>query len=384
MSAHTGPVGLPIDGRERATREGWTVPVRSPATGEPLWDLPDAGLEDAQDAVEAAWRAVHATGWSSDGPMRVKALLGFREALLAESDRLVELLATETGVPVALRGRHVDEPVAALRTGPGRTAPRVTTVITPATSPLAVALDEIGRALVAGGAVVLKPAPEAARAAIELGRIALDFLPRGVLNVVATRDVDVAIALTVDRRVDEVAFTGSEVVAGRVRDAATRAHKRVRTDTGGPQSIRVRDDADLEDVVARAAVAVATNAGQACRLPTSVVVPAFRYMDARTAAVRAMESVAVGDPLDPATVCGPLRSAVARDRVLRYVALARSEGADVATGGEALDRPGWWVAPTVIGGVGLDSRLVTEELLGPALMVVTDALRGAGPVTSTR
>lgn len=377
MSAHAGPVGLPIDGRERAAREGWTVPVRSPATGEPLWDLPDAGPEDAQDAVEAAWRAVHATGWSTDGPMRVKALLGFREALLAESDRLVELLATETGVPVALRAEHVDDPVASLRTGPGRAAPRVTTVITPATSPVAVALDEIGRAVVAGGAVVLKPAPEAARAAIELGRIALDFLPRGVLNVVATRDVDVAIALTVDRRVDEVAFTGSEVVAERVRDAATRAGKRVRTDTGRPRSIRARDDADLEEVVTRAAVAVATNAGQACRLATSVVVPALRYMDARTAAVRAMESVAVGDPLDPGTVCGPLRSAVARDRVLRYVALARSEGADIATGGEALDRPGWWVAPTVIGGVGRDSRLVTEELLGPALMVVTDSGRGS-------
>jgi aldehyde dehydrogenase (NAD+) len=373
MSTHAGPVGLPIDGRERATREGWTFPVRSPATGEPLWELPDAGPEDAQDAVEAAWRAVHATGWSTDSPMRLKALLGFREALVAESDRLAGLMATETGVPVALRAEHVDDPVAALRRGPGRAAPRVTTVITPATSPLAVALDEIGRAVVAGGAVVLKPAPEAARVAIEVGRIALDFLPRGVLNVVATRDVDVAIALTVDRRVDEVAFTGSEVVAERVRDAATRARKRVRVDTGRPVSIRARNDGDLESVVAAAATAVATNAGQACRLTTSVVVPAYRYMDARTAAIRAMDSVVVGDPHDPETRCGPLRSAVARDRVLRYVALAEAEGADVARGGRALDRPGWWVPPTVVGGVDRDSRLVTEELLGPVLMIVPRA-----------
>jgi aldehyde dehydrogenase (NAD+) len=86
-----------------------------------------------------------------------------------------------------------------------------------------------------------------------------------------------------------------------------------------------------------------------------------------------MDSVVVGDPLDPATLCGPLRSPVARDRVLRYVALAESEGADVARGGRALDRPGWWVPPTVIGGVPRDSRLVTEELLGPVLMVVTES-----------
>lgn len=377
MSAHAGPVGLPIDGRERPSREGRTRPVRSPATGEPLWDLPEAGPADADEAVEAAWRAVHATGWSTDGPMRVKALLAFKEALVAESDRLVELLALETGVPVALRAQHVDDPVTAFRTGPGRATPRVTTVITPATSPVAVALDEIGRALVSGGAVVLKPAPEAARAAIELGRIALDFLPRGVLNVVATRDVDVAISLTTDRRVDEVAFAGSAVVAERVRDAATRARTRVRVDTGAPTSIRAGDTADLEAVVARAAQTVATNAGQACRIPTSVVVPAFRYMDARAAAIEAMEAVAVGDPLDPATVCGPLRSPVARDRVLRYVALAQSEGADVAVGGHALDRGGWWMAPTVIGGVARDSRLVTEELLGPVLMLVADSRRGA-------
>ncbi|MDR7254837.1 aldehyde dehydrogenase (NAD+) [Nocardioides sp. BE266] len=377
MSTHVGPVGLPIDGRERAAREGWTRPVRSPATGEPLWDLPDAGPADADDAVEAAWRAVHATGWSTDGAMRVKALLGFQEALVAESDRLAELLATETGVPIALRETYVDAPVAALRTGPGRANPKVTAVITPATSPIAVALDEIGRTLVAGGAVVLKPAPEAARAAIEIGRIGLDFLPRGVLNVVATRDVDVAIGLTTDRRVDDVSFTGSAIVAERVKDAATHARKRVRVDTGAPQMIRARDNRDLAEVVARAAVTVATNAGQACRIPTSVVVPAFRFMEAREAAKEAMAAVAVGDPLDPATVCGPLRSPVARDRVLRYVALAQSEGADIAAGGHALDRGGWWVAPTVIGGVSRDSRLVTEEVLGPVLMLVADSRRGA-------
>ena len=102
MSAHVGPVGLPIDGRERATREGWTVPVRSPATGEPLWELPDAGLEDAQDAVEAAWRAVHATGWSTDSPMRLKALLGL---IKPDNGRISVLDLDVAAAPLEIRAR---------------------------------------------------------------------------------------------------------------------------------------------------------------------------------------------------------------------------------------------------------------------------------------
>ena len=258
-----------------------------------------------------------------------------------------------------------------------RRKPGLTVVLSPSTAPLSAALHEIGRALAAGGSVVLKPAPEAATAALELGRIALEHLPRGVLNVVTTRDVDVAIGLTRDRRVDEVAFTGSAAVGERVRATAGATGARVRVDTGGARSVRAADDDDLAAVVSAAAVSVAANAGQACRLPTSVVVPIHRYNEALRAAIDAMEDVVVGDPQSPDTLCGPLRSSVARDRVLRYLDLARSEGGDVVLGGRALDRAGWWVAPTVIGGLEPQSRLVHEEVLGPVLMVVADTSAGA-------
>ncbi len=373
MSKHVpAPVGLPIDGREQPTVEGWIFPARNPATGEELWQVPDAGPAEIDTALTAARRAFDATPWSTDSMMRVSAVRAFRAALEADADRLALLLAAETGVPVALRGPHVDRPIAELRAIPRRVRTGVTVVITPATSPIAVAIEEIGRVLLAGGTVVLKPAPEAASAALEIGRIGLAHLPRGVLNVVTTRDVDVAIALTLDKRVDEVAFTGSALAGERVRVAAAGAGKRVRTEIGGPRQLRARG-ADLEAVVADAARQVATGAGQAPRVPSSVVVPAFRYPEAVAAAVAAMRSVVVGDPASPDTLCGPMRSSVARDRVLRYVALAESERADVALGGRRLDRPGWWVEPTVIGGVAHDSRLVQEELLGPVLMLVPDA-----------
>lgn len=373
MSKHArSRATLPVDGVERATSEGWTFPARSPATGEVLWQVPDAGVADVHGAAQAAWRAFHETQWSTDTALRVDAIGRLQRELMARSDDLALLLAAETGVPVALRAAHLDAPIAGMRVEQQAEPPGVTAVITPATSPLAVAIEEIGRVLVAGGTVVLKPAPEAASAALELGRIALDILPRGVLNVVSTRDVDVAIALTLDHRVDEISLTGSAVTGERVHVAGERAGKRVRLDVGGPLTIRAADDADLVAAVSAAALTVAANAGQGCRLPTSVVVPAHRHVEALRAAVETMAGVVVGDPAEPATLCGPLRSSVARARVLRYLDLARAEGGIVEHGGHALDRDGWWVAPTVIAGLDRRSRLVREEVLGPVLMVVAD------------
>ena len=263
MSKHArSAAALPVDGVQWQTRDGWTFPARSPASGEVLWQLPDAGIPEADAAAHAAWRAFHETPWSTDTTLRTDTIGRLREALAARSDDLALMLATETGVPVALRAAHLDAPIAGMWADSQQEPPGVTVVITPATSPLAVAIEEVGRVLVAGGTVVLKPAPEAASAALELGRIALDILPRGVLNVVSTRDVDVAIALTLDHRVDEISFTGSAVSGDRVQAAGEQAGKRVRLDVGGPLTIRAADDHDLRAVVSAAAVTVAANAGQ--------------------------------------------------------------------------------------------------------------------------
>ena len=373
MSKHARSAAvLPVDGVEQATAEDRTFPALDPSTGETLWQVPDAGPADVVTATTAARRALLETPWSTDTRLRIDSLRQLQVALRDRADDLALLVATETGVPVSLRADHLDAPIAQMRVEDRGQVPAVTAVITPGTSPLAVAIEEVGRVLVAGGTAVLKPAVEASSAALEIGRIALDILPRGVLNVVTSRDPDVAIALTLDPRVDAVSFTGSSVTGERVLVAAKRAGKDVRIDVGGPSPVQVEDDDDLAAVVASATAALAANAGQGCRLPASILVPPHRYDEALRLAVEAMRAVVVGDPTDPDTRCGPLRSRVARDRVVRYLALARSEGGEMALGGEVLDRPGWWVAPTVIGGLSPLSRLVREEVLGPVLMVVAD------------
>jgi aldehyde dehydrogenase (NAD+) len=163
------------------------------------------------------------------------------------------------------------------------------------------------------------------------------------------------------------------VNAERVRATAGAAGKRLRVDAGGTAPARVGPGDDLAAVVAEAAVRVCAHAGQVPRLPATVLVPPHRYAEAVQVAVRTMDAIGVGDPTDPATVCGPVLSPVQRDRVLRYLRLAESEGGHCDTGGHALQRDGgWWIAPTVVSGVTLRSRVVKEEILGPVLLVVSD------------
>ena len=329
MSKHAGSQrGLPVDGVERQTSEGWTFPARNPADGETLWQVPDAGVADVHAAAQAAWRAFHETQWSTDTALRADAIGRLQDELVARADELALLLAAETGVPVSMRAAHLDAPIAGMRADQQHEPPGVAVVLTPATSPLAVAIEEVGRMLVAGGTVVLKPAPEAASAALELGRIALDILPRGVLNVVSTRDVDVAIALTLDHRVDEVSFTGSSVPGSGCRWRRAAPASVVRVDVGGPVTICAADDDDLAAVVSAAAAPVAANAGQGCRLPAAWSCP-------RTATTRRSKSPSRRWPRSRSATRPSRHRCAGRcargwpaTGVLRYLDLARAEGGD--------------------------------------------------------
>jgi aldehyde dehydrogenase (NAD+) len=369
-----------LDGVLVGAEDGARYPVADPSTGERIAMLPHGSEADVDAAVTVARRAFDVTGWSSDLAQRTDCLRQLHAALVEEAPAIRALTVRAAGIPVSLLdGDWYDGAVAGLAALLERAdtvelpAPGVTAVITPWTSPHQLLLDRVGRALLGGDTVVLKPGAETAWLACELGRLALERtdLPPGALNVVTTRDVDTAIALSADPRVDRVSFTGSAVVAERVRHQATGGGKRIDVTAGGPASRAVGDGDDLEAAVRDAAYQVALNAGQRCGVPSRLEVPAGRYDEAVEVAVDAMVELAPGDPGDPATVCGPVVSPVQRDRVRRYVALAVQEGGRIACGERLPDRErGWWVAPTVVAGLDPRARVATEEILGPVLVVV--------------
>ncbi len=380
---------------------GGTFATINPATQDPLGTAADGDATDMDRAVAAARTAFDESDWPRDTSLRVHCLRQLRDALNTEIEMLRAITVAEVGAPITLTyGGQLQIPVDDLEF-PARTAEKyswetdlgvcaplgiasrrtvvrepygVVGAITPWNFPHQINLAKIGPAMAAGNTVVLKPAPDTPWCAAELGRIVAEKtdIPPGVLNIVTSSDHRVGAQLASDPRVDLVSFTGSTVTGSAVMTAAAQSVKKVLLELGGKSAFIVLDDADLQTVCAKAAVAVARHAGQGCAFTSRLLVPRDRYRDAVAAAAAAMQEVVVGDPADPTTVCGPVISARQRDRIAGFLRLALDEGGVFACGG---GRPahlprGFYIEPTVIGGLTNDARVAREEIFGPVLTVL--------------
>ncbi|MCX2931151.1 aldehyde dehydrogenase [Mycobacterium sp. CVI_P3] len=391
---------LLIDGRLSVGGSG-TFSTINPATEEPIGPAADADAADMDRAIGAARRAFDDTDWSRDVALRVHCLRQLRAALNAEIEPMRDVTVAEVGAPITFtHGPHLQGPVDDLafpadiaenyswRTDLGVASPMgissrrelvrepygVVGAITPFNFPHQINLAKLGPALAAGNTVVLKPAPETPWCAAHIGRIIIertDF-PPGVVNVVTGSDPHLGARLAEDARVDVVSFTGSSATGASVMGGAAQTITKVCLELGGKSAFIVLDDADLARACGVAALAVSRHAGQGCAFTTRLLVPRESYDDAVEAAAAAMSGIAVGDPTDPATVCGPLISARQRDRVQGYLNLAVAEGGSFACGGgrpAGLDR-GYFIAPTVIRGLDNSARVAREEIFGPVLVVL--------------
>lgn len=396
---------------ELTAGHGGVFTTINPATEQPLGEAADGTAADMDAAIAAARSAFDDTDWSRDVECRVTCLRQLGEALTDHLEELRQITVAEVGAPVALTRRgQLEIPIADLaipadiaehyrwRTDLGEAAPigiatrrtlvrepfGVVAAITPWNFPHHLNLAKIGPALAAGNTVVLKPAPDTPWCAAEVGRIVAEHtdFPPGVVNIVTSADHRLGVQLSEDPRIDMVSFTGSTATGRAVMAAAAQTVKKVFLELGGKSAFIVLDDADLDSACARAALAVCTHAGQGCSLTTRLVVPRKHYDEAVAAAAATMLGVPVGDPTDPATVCGPLISARQRDRVQAYLDLAVAEGGTFACGGgRPADRDrGFFIEPTVVAGLTNDARVAREEIFGPVLTVIAhdgddDAIR---------
>jgi aldehyde dehydrogenase (NAD+) len=245
--------------------------------------------------------------------------------------------------------------------------------ITPWNFPLYLNLCKLGPALASGCTVVLKPAPDTPWCATTLGRLFLEEtdIPPGVVNIVAGSDHMLGEMLATDPRVDAVTFTGSTATGRRVMSCASATVKKVFLELGGKSATIMLEDADLEKSLVGINM-VCTHAGQGCAITTRLLLPRSRYEEGVELAKKSFESLAYGDPTNPAHLQGPLVSAKQRDRVVGYVARAKAEGARLVTGGKPpahLTR-GFYVEPTIFADVDPGSTLAQEEVFGPVLAVI--------------
>jgi len=236
--------------------------------------------------------------------------------------------------------------------------------------PTQIACWKSAPALACGNTMVFKPSEMTPLGALKLAEIFAEAgLPAGVFNVVQGRG-EVGAALVGDSRVAKVSLTGSVPTGRRVYAAAAAGMKHVTMELGGKSPMIVFDDASLEDAVSAAINGNFYSAGQVCSNGTRLFVQAGIH-DAFVARLKArVETAVIGDPMDEATNFGPMVSEAQLHQVLGFVEKGVAEGAELVSGGARLDRPGFYMAPTIFSGVTDGMTIAREEIFGPVASVL--------------
>ena len=364
-----------IGDRAVAADSGRTFDKLRPADGELLCHVARSDAADVEAAVAAA-RAGQAA-WAGRTPVERGELV--REIALALRERreeAAEIVAAETGKPIELALGEADAAVEMgfFVAGEGRRLyGRTTTSAMPNRTVMAVRRPVGVAALIVsfntplpnyawkafpavfcGNAAVLKPSEHTPASAAFFGALCAEFLPPGVLNVVHGLGGEVGPPLVESRDVDLVSFTGSAETGRWINEHAGRRLAKVVLELGGKNALVVCDDADLERAVDWSVASAFSNAGQRCASASRLVVFDAAYEEFRDGLVAAAESY------EP----GPVISEAGLERILSAL-----DGARVLTGGERLDRPGWWLAPTVLEDVAPDAELSCTELFGPVTIL---------------
>jgi p-cumic aldehyde dehydrogenase len=240
--------------------------------------------------------------------------------------------------------------------------------IVPWNYPLAMAAWKLAMALAAGCTVILKPSEITPLSALRLIEIIHEAgVPEGVVNIVTGYGSEAGQALADHPDVDKIAFTGSTAIGKQIARSALGNMKRVSLELGGKSPSIVCADADLEQAIPGAALAIFFNSGQVCFAASRLYVHRSIYDRFIAGLAAVAESFAVGNGRDPATMLGPLVSKKQQERVLGYVEAGKAEGAELITGGTAVGDTGYYVAPTVFGNATPDMRIVREEIFGPVV-----------------
>lgn len=382
-----------IDGVWRSASDGATFASVNPATEDCIAQVARSTADDVAAAVAAAQRAFSA--WRlTPAPARGEALFRIAQGLAERKEALAQLLTREMGKIISEARGDVQEAIdmAWYMGGEGRrlfghTAPvempdkfgmaqrdpvGVVGLITPWNFPVAVPSWKLFPALVAGNTVILKPAEDAtATAALFVQICAEAGLPPGVLNMVCGAG-ETGAALVAHPDVRVISFTGSTETGLQVYGRAARLGKKVSLEMGGKNAIIVLEDADL----ALAAQAITWSAfgtsGQRCTAASRLIVQRGVHDQLAEALTEKARSLKPGDGLDESVDLGPLVNAAALEKVERYMAIARDEGARVLTGGARADLGrGWFFQPTLLDGVDRAMRVAREEIFGPVLALLT-------------
>lgn len=392
-----------IDGARVAALGERTLPVIDPSTGKQVSTIPAADVADVDLAVASSRARFDDPAWRKLKPVaRQKLLNNLADLVERHADELAELESIDSGKPLAVaRGSDISSGIDVLRYFAGWatkltgetldvSVPRmpdgeffacttkepigVVGAITPWNFPFSMATWKIGPALAAGCTIVLKPSEMTSLSSIRLAELALEAgYPAGAFNVVTGTGLAAGAPLVVHPDVSKVSFTGSVATGRSVARVCADAMRPVTLELGGKSPMIVMDDADLDQALIGVQMAIFFNVGQTCTAGSRLLVHervAERFVGM---IVERAKSLKLGDPHEKDVFFGPVISADHAAKIMRYVELGEREGAQFALKGARVERPGFYLTPTIMTGTDRRMKVVQEEIFGPVLAVATFA-----------
>ena len=369
-----------------------------PYRGEPWALIPRGSADDADRAVRAARQAFTSGEWPALTASRRGALLRRLGDLITErSKSLAEIEVRDNGKLYAemsaqtaymaqwyhYYGGLADKiEGAVLPTDKPETFNYtryepigVVVAIVPWNSPLMLTAWKLAPALAAGNTVVIKPSEYTSASVLEFMKLVEEAgFPPGVVNVVTGFGADVGATLVEHPLVAKVAFTGSDATGQRVYEAAARGLKRVSMELGGKSPNIVFDDADVDNAIKGVVSGIFAATGQTCIAGSRLLVQQSIHDQFLEKLVTFAKTAKMGNPMSVDTQIGPVTNQPQLEKILKYIDIAKGEGARAVLGGQRASRPecgsGWFVEPTIFEGVRNSMRIAQEEVFGPVLAVI--------------
>ena len=372
-----------IDG-ELVTTSG-TMDVINPANEEVVGQVPSAGKDELDRAVEAARRAFQS--WKKTTPEeRQKVVQAIAATIKENADELFRLLTSEQGKPhnqaqqeiygaaglaaaqSTLRLEDVINQDDDTRLSRTRRVPvGVVGGIVPWNFPIMMAIQKIVPALVAGCTIVLKPSPFTPLTTLRIAELIKDVVPAGTVNIITGPD-ELGPMITSHPGIDKITFTGSTATGKKIMEGASKDLKRITLELGGNDASIVLADADVEKVAEQLFWSSFSNAGQVCIAAKRIYIHEDIYDDLSKAIAAYAKTVKVGDGAQQGTGVGPIQNKKQFERVCELIQDAKDQGYQFLAGGDVdPSGTGYYVPITILDNPPEDARIVAEEQFGPVM-----------------
>lgn len=373
---------------------GRTFPTFDPRTGDVITQVAEADGADVDRAVKAARQAFEDGPWPRmSGYERGRLLFKFADLLEQHSHELAVLETLDNGKPYAvsqfvnlLTVKYVRSHAGWADKIVGHTVKvdgpfhaytlmepiGVIGLIIPWNFPTYMFATKLSCALACGNTVVVKPAEQTPLTSLFCAQLVAEAgIPPGVVNVVPGYGPTAGAAIGKHMDIDKVAFTGSTEVGRLLMEASAKSNlKRVTLELGGKSPLIIFDDADLDTAVEVADNAGFFNMGQVCVAGSRVYVQEGIYDEFLERSIKRAKAKVVGDPFQAGVEHGPQVDQAQFEKIMRYIALGKEEGARLMTGGNRHGNKGLFIEPTIFSDVKDSMKIAQDEIFGPVMAVM--------------